>query len=358
VRKDWTTEESAAFATMFGDGVSVPEIARRMGRTLGSCLGKGTRLGLFAAFPKNRKTTAADKKRVLGMLRAGSTDAHAARVSGLHKNTVTNLRRAAGIPPLSGSEFRRKGAEGRMYRPPSEIAAFQAELLAVVSEGPIPVRDIHVRMGRGSKLSLNKSLSRLRRKGLVICEGKKGRNARWFTIGWWLEHHTALLWQYAHKIARKSPHLDIEDIVSELRIECAKCVKTFRPKGWKFSTYALSVARRAVGTWAVMERGRGVHFAWQVATTAPLTMGVGSLDVDVEGRDERDAPPVSPTFWEEAVKGLPERLAHVVLSHYRDGKNNEEIGRGMGVSRERVRQLIEKGLAEIRYRRNMDEYAA
>lgn len=55
-------------------------------------------------------------------------------------------------------------------------------------------------------------------------------------------------------------------------------------------------------------------------------------------------------LWEFLAKGVPERSVNVMLWYYRDGRTYESIGESLGISKERVRQILEATKVNFRFK--------
>lgn len=309
------------------------------------------------------------REEAIRLLREGGTDAEVARRMGAVRKTIQFLRREVGIAPVDRATAARKGSEWkRSKRGPRYLRPSERNVLEVISGGPMTVDEVTAVRRGGGRRPTHQILVRLRKKGLAFCEGGPSpKPAYWQTIGWWLAHNSGMVWNVAQRIARKSRHLDVEDIASEVRVEVARCVRPFRPKGWKFSTYALSVAERSVRQWAVAEHARGVRLPFNLQMTRALDIGTTQL-VDHLGRehlnvkrpsdDGFEPPLIAPDFWDRAVWGLDPRSAAVFLGHYRDGKTYVGLGEEFGVSRGRIEQIIRRAEEKVRKHGKLDEFVA
>jgi RNA polymerase sigma factor (sigma-70 family) len=115
-----------------------------------------------------------------------------------------------------------------------------------------------------------------------------------------------------------------------------KAAAYFEPeRGIKFCTLATRLMIQAI--WQAADRQR------------TQTRG---LSFDPPARPEKVMDLVADTEaseqLEDALRHLPRRTRVIFEEHYAAGKDLAEIGQAMGVSRERIRQLVERGLETLR----------
>lgn len=153
----------------------------------------------------------------------------------------------------------------------------------------------------------------------------------------------------------------LADLVNEGNIGLLRAAERFdETKGVRFVSYAHWWVRRAIVDAIDAHRGvpRGDGGA-RISLDEPLTQGRGTLQ-DVLS-DPTAATPESDvvegalrTAVEASLADLPEREALVLRRYFGIGTGGSEdlgqIGRSLGVSRERARQLKERGLARLRSR--------
>ncbi len=140
-----------------------------------------------------------------------------------------------------------------------------------------------------------------------------------------------------------NPNIDLlAEIVSDGYMGLMRAVDYFDYRlGNKFSTYA---------TWAIldtMKRSRQARLKHASCTTG-LDESLYELPDDrEEDPSENDTIPIT-----EMLKKMPARQRQVIIEYFGlDGKDTRtlnEIGDSIGISKERVRQLREQGLAKLR----------
>lgn len=134
-------------------------------------------------------------------------------------------------------------------------------------------------------------------------------------------------------------HLDYADLVQEGRIGLWQAILHFEPeRGTAFSSYAYPAIRHRLW-WAVKQHDQGM-----ASGEAKLEPGL-DLETGLEAEELRRA-------LIQILQGLPERLGLILEQAY--GLEGEApsslaaIGRELGLSRERVRQLREEALHLLR----------
>jgi RNA polymerase sigma factor (sigma-70 family) len=154
-----------------------------------------------------------------------------------------------------------------------------------------------------------------------------------------LQQHAALI----HFIVRRqwAGQADYADLIQEGRIGLWLAIQHFDPgRGWAFSTFAGRAIRNRV--WKAVKRAGKAQGGLE-----PLRAG-DSLGVILATWQQAQVHQA----LEDELGGLPERLRQVIeLACGWDGAaplSLAAIGRQWGVTRERVRQLYEQGLAFLR----------
>ena len=135
--------------------------------------------------------------------------------------------------------------------------------------------------------------------------------------------------------------IEYEELIQEGRIALWQSILHFDPgRGYAFSTYA----------WAAIR-----HQVWRCLAYANQSGGYREAEVWLASADQ-----IEEDWWRgqvrlalvEVVKKLPARLRRLIrLAYGLDGPGPyslAEIGRGWGISRERVRQLHNQALALLR----------
>lgn len=133
---------------------------------------------------------------------------------------------------------------------------------------------------------------------------------------------------YALKLARQFHQrtgFDLDECISVACCGCVECVRHFDPDRGAILTFVHCRMRSLLP-----EARRRVLRGPQ---PAPHEFDFDALI------DDREARETIAEQVREAVALLPTRLRKIAEQHYLDGLNFAEIGRRMGVTRERVRQL-------------------
>ncbi len=231
------------------------------------------------------------------------------------------------------------------------VTEAEAQYLAALSAGPL-------------ETPADEALLSLHGKGLAFAEGTPETGLKWFSLDWWLAQNAGLVYSAVNRVAKRYPEVDRDDLASVIRVKVALCVRTFRPIGIRFQTYAILAGERDAREYAARSRFRGVHVAAGRVHEAGVCPAVGSMGEIGDRADwepaapEEVAPPDYSGFWESAVEGLGPKAAMLLLGHYRDGKTYRELAAVIGVSKERVRQLLVQARAEIYAAGSLSEWAA
>jgi len=151
---------------------------------------------------------------------------------------------------------------------------------------------------------------------------------------------------------------DPDDLVSEALAGLCRAAQTWDPaKGAKFSTYGWCWAEQNVRRFLNEERGRGVNIPEHRRDVQIGVAGFGSMGDEAgdfaglipdRGPDPREAPPAEATVW-DAVEWMldDERQRKVLRARFVDGRKLDDIAAELGVSKERIRQIEVKALAEL-----------
>lgn len=145
-----------------------------------------------------------------------------------------------------------------------------------------------------------------------------------------------------------------------------RAAQTHNPELARWSTYAAIWGRQRC--WRAVQNTTGVYrtpiHSWQdrdrAADTYTDLWGPAYLDggqtvesrvsSDLESPEDAAAAHETRALMLAKVHTLPPRLQRVVVGRYYEDKTLEEIGRELGVTRERVRQLEVLALARLRRR--------
>jgi RNA polymerase sigma factor (sigma-70 family) len=145
---------------------------------------------------------------------------------------------------------------------------------------------------------------------------------------------------------------DFDEAVSVAYMGLIRAAQYFDPAKAKFSTLAVLVIRRMVMSEAVTRRacirvpqapaleGRRVHVEHLVEDSPRY----------IQREPEQPAMDLSDEWTPagKALRHLPEREQHVVSQYYMHDQTLAQIGQEMHLTRERVRQLRDQGMASMR----------
>lgn len=355
----WTPAGDRVLVAAFESRVRLADIARRCGRNRRSCQRRLHLLG----YRYYTHVSPAEEATMIAMLRSGRT-AHSVAVKlGRETHAVLAMGAKAGIPVLSASDRNRKGWEVKRSKDQFSPTEAARRVLEIVSAGPMRLSEVIAKYDRDVvSETVGQILRRLRKRGAVVCEGAVGRGkSRWFSVGWWCQENRALIHRQVKHLRCSFPWVEGDDMYQQFVIEIAKCARSFRPKGWKFSTYCIGPATLSVATWCRLEVARGIHAPEYMART----LGSPVVDHELKGnwmyhrvRECPDAPIVDESFWDKAASapGLTDRERDVLVSHFRDGQTHQTIADRYGLSRGRIQQIIEKALEKVRASGVLGEY--
>jgi RNA polymerase sigma factor (sigma-70 family) len=167
--------------------------------------------------------------------------------------------------------------------------------------------------------------------------------------------------------------LDEADLVQAGAIGLMRALERFDPeRGFTFATYATHWIRQAIGR-AIMNGGRTIRIPVHEQDRLrreghPLPCATLSLDAPVRGHeahtlgDSIAASELSPedaiaeaetidsasAVTATAISALPERLRLIVQRRFFEDATLQAIGDELGMSRERVRQLENRALSQLR----------
>lgn len=173
--------------------------------------------------------------------------------------------------------------------------------------------------------------------------------------------HTPYVWQMAHKFGRKSLRFDAGDFASAGVIGMEACIDKFDPtKGANFLSYATWWIRAYMFR-LIRRRGHEKNVLLLSLQTPVAAFDSGgeytledNLACNSESQEElavrADDARQAEVKVHEALKGLHPRLRHIIQRRHldEDWANLADIGREMGLSRERVRQLERDALLNLK----------
>lgn len=179
-------------------------------------------------------------------------------------------------------------------------------------------------------------------------------------------------WAFLHKIARgwqrANPLVNYDDLFGAACLGFVRAGRTYdrrNPRGAKFVTYAkwwadnqirhlLDHEDRRLGPRSIRERREGMP---RVQYESGMPTGRSFFEDDSqpfletfadEPPSDDDGPPED--LWDRVRSVLHEREWTVVSLHYRSKMGYADIGRQLGVCRERVRQLHDRALEQLQRR--------
>lgn len=356
--RPWTAEELAAVRAAYG---RVPRAvtADRLRRTVWAVRHKERAMGLV----RYRHGTPAERARMVAELRAGASASEVARRLGRNTVTVSRQRDRAGIAALGpGAAWRT-----RARRPANRPRPADALALAALADGPLVLAEVARRCAPAAARAVQARLFRLRAQGQAFAEGPRHR-PRWVSLAWWVARNGGLVRSAALRIARLNPWCEVEDLTGEVLVAVARCARTMRPRGTKFSTYAIRSAELLAREWAAGQRARGVKLPKHALfDRRAFTRHVGSLDAPDDGFStpfasaipdrEPNYPDIPDDFWARATAALPPREARCVIGRFRDGLTYTALGAELNLSRGRIEQLVRRGEALIRETGALADYA-
>ncbi len=168
-------------------------------------------------------------------------------------------------------------------------------------------------------------------------------------------HQVAIRYAKTHRIMGE---LVVEELVQECRIGLLKALEKWEPERGAFSTCAIWWLRQAMTREPNSGTSSGVvpvHAHTNKTTRVHVLRAhqITSLDKPFGGDDERTFKDMLPDATEapefdakdldaipDLLKLLPERQRFVIQRYFFDEKTLQEIGDELGVSRERIRQLV------------------
>lgn len=143
-----------------------------------------------------------------------------------------------------------------------------------------------------------------------------------------LARRYAAAWRLSHQT---------DDVIAEALAGVCRASQTYDPEKSSFGTYAGWWIKSAVNGYVKREGRTDMH-----------TQALPPDDSELLARcDPERAEEWPPPRWAARLARLPERERSVVLARTA-GRTLEDIGRDMGISKERVRQLSEKAYAKLR----------
>jgi len=193
------------------------------------------------------------------------------------------------------------------------------------------------------------------------------RTARGITVrNRLVEHYQELLIKIAKMIHHRLPvqestKIELEDLQGFGAIGLIQAVEGFESgRGVRFNTYATYRIRGAIldelrkMDW--IPRGARSKAIEQIVSLYGETGETSIIDT-IEERTEGDPfDAIADADFKKFIQAdLNKRERYILLAYYFDGRTYQDIGRSLGVTRERIRQILEELLEKIRrtYRREI-----
>lgn len=154
------------------------------------------------------------------------------------------------------------------------------------------------------------------------------------------DRNTRLAFSALKRHGRHLSRHDREDLGQALLVALWRAACGFDPRyGWKFSTYAVTCLNRAaVSEW----KRRGRERAGTLADAAD------TLD-RFPAAERREPEQWGESEWERRLDAIPDpRKREAVRLRYRDEACVDSIAARLGVTRQRVRQMLAAGVAGLR----------
>lgn len=155
---------------------------------------------------------------------------------------------------------------------------------------------------------------------------------------------------------------EFDDLVSCSWLGIEKAIMDFAPeKGYKFITYLKYHIRNSIAEFLGF---RGVQHLDTISLDAPID-GTEDLtlcdtvkdDASEEAFEKVELNAVGEDVW-KYIESLPEQEKTVIIGYYKSNKTYGAIAEELGVSSERVRQIIKKTLRKLKASSDMSQYGA
>lgn len=137
---------------------------------------------------------------------------------------------------------------------------------------------------------------------------------------------------------------DFDEALSVARLALVDAARTYEPAKGQFSTHAVTAIRWKLITAATRGAGRQEWTGDEVY----VDNHPGREDDPAEAAAERDAATLTPLMAEEILESIPRRLARLLRMRYLEGLNQSEMALRMGLTKQRIGQLMEKAMRQAR----------
>lgn len=183
-----------------------------------------------------------------------------------------------------------------------------------------------------------------------------------------LARHERMCWWVAKRAGRGLCEHDVEDLAAIVRNQFAFAARTYDPaRGCQFGTYALPRAVLCARRAARRLRARGVRVPVDYDVPGvPGVYALGALAVPGDDTSEYggffaapadELPPAPADVWGRVRRVLSGNHLLCTELRYRDDLSLEEIGRRIGRTKERVRQILQAAAARLRASGVLDGFA-
>lgn len=181
-----------------------------------------------------------------------------------------------------------------------------------------------------------------------------------------LKDNRGLVYRFAQRYMNIDTVVDLDDLMQAGYMGLIEAERTYDESKGKWSTWAAYYIRKAMREAVGINTTRVRAHNHTISLDVPLDAGEGDITL-MDILEDESIPEASSGLIEaeravavrEAVHRLEERKREVVEKHDLEGQSFAEIGRSWGLTRERVRQLRDKALRDLRrdwkLRRELDE---
>lgn len=174
-----------------------------------------------------------------------------------------------------------------------------------------------------------------------------------------LEKHDQYAWFIATKWHRRYPNAELDDLYGEAVLGFLEAAKRYdRERGIRFSSYATCYAEKYIRLYVANVEARGVRFPEHRLIQAIGVMSInmsrtsGYSDNWVMHIPDRTPPDHGWTadeqWWCDALECIPSRRDREIVLRWAFGEKLCELAERFGLSKERARQIRNRGLVLIR----------
>ncbi len=178
------------------------------------------------------------------------------------------------------------------------------------------------------------------------------------------EKHNRLIWWCAKRSARAYGG-EAEDYIGFLTLRMNKAVSTYTGEQGEFTTYFCThlfgdvmrhVMRHESEAWALLVARRLTKYPERLAEEVSYDSDKHSLFYHIPEHDTlfdeltKCFDSSTTSLWQYLCKGLDERSANMIYFRYKHDYTLEMLGRDYGLTKERIRQLLDRSLEKIKKR--------